>query len=267
MSRISAAAELTSREYKVMLNHRMFNEVKRALKQFGGEIAACFQLVQPIKVRGKLKLAERRCIAFLDTSDHLIDANRLLFRERVNQEKKGRADYTLKCRSPDRFVAAGADLRAGAKLKSKPKLEEDIGPPFVSRYSQSNTVSGPLEAPATLADARRYFPVLGKLKRDGARASLELELLPVNGLRAFERVYKGLEFNFNDMAAEVAVILWSNGEDGRPTVAEFSFRYQVDGRKASRATALAAMLFFERVQQMDWCLPQAPTKTGYIYRQ
>ncbi|MGD9632635.1 MAG: hypothetical protein AB7U97_05095, partial [Pirellulales bacterium] len=179
---------------------------------------------------------------------------------------KRHVEYTLKCRSPDRYVAVGADVRGGGDGKPDVKLEEDIGAPFVSRFSHSGKVAGKRRMPKTLGAAVRYFPALKRLERDGRRCRPGLRLLPVNGLRVYERVYARATVKLVKAEAELAVILWSDGKRGRPLVAELSFRYGVDEAANSRETALAAMRFFEGLQQLDWCRADTRTKTRFVYR-
>ena len=267
MASTSQLSALVSCEYKVMLDHRMFDDAKSVLAMFEAELVVLCKTLPKVKLRGKFKLAEKREIVFLDTIDQLIADNRLILRQRIERVKRRRVEYTLKCRSPDRHFAVGADVRAGRELAAKIKLEEDVGPPFVSRFSLSSTVEGKRRMPRNLREAARYFPVLKRLERDGRRCPLKLKLAPVNGVRAFERVFAGMKLKLPKTNAEVAVILWSNGRRGRPLVAEFSFRYPVDEGSNSRETALAAMRVFESLQQLDWCLPDARTKTRYVYRE
>jgi hypothetical protein len=255
---------VSRREYKVMLDHRLFGERKHAAKSFGLELHACAQRLKGIEYEGEFKQTKKREVSFLDTKDHTIQLNRFVLRQRVDMEKE-KTEYTLKCRSPDRYLAAGADTSEGDGIQGNVKLEEDIGAPFVVRFSHSNTVKGPEAAPATIEEAARLFPVLSRLRRDGEACSKSLTLRPVNAVRTFERVLQGPMLRFNKTVAEVALILWSDGEDGRPLVAEFSFRYGHGQENYSPKTARKAMEFFEDVQTMDWCLLGARTKTQYVY--
>jgi hypothetical protein len=257
---------VSRREYKVMLDHRLFLDRKAAAESFCRELHAVAKRLKKIECDGEFKTMERREITFLDTSDETIRLNRLVFRKRADLEKN-ETEYTLKCRSPDRYVAAGANVEAASGLKGKPKFEEDIGAPFVSRFSHSTTIKGPAKAPSKLKDAAVLFSALGKLKRDGERSADSLELHPVNRMTAFERVLSGPLLRFDDTEAEVALILWSDGSEGRPLVAEFSLRYRHDEEDFSAKAARRAMRFFEEVQRLDWCVPEGKTKTQFAYRE
>jgi hypothetical protein len=164
-------------------------------------------------------------------------------------------------------VAAGAALNAGKRLEGEEKFEEDIASPFLARFSQSNTVVGPAKAPQSLLDAAKLFPQLGRLERDGQPCPSNLELRAVNSMQAYERVLRGPQLKFDGTEASVALILWSDGKDGRPLVAEFSFRYKQKNEAFQTKTSLLAMEFFEELQLLDWCLPDARTKTQFAYRE
>jgi hypothetical protein len=255
---------VSRREYKVMLDHRLFEDRKPAAEAFCRELNACAKRLKGIECDGQFEKTKKRELVFLDTKDHTIHLNRFVFRRRRDLEKD-ETEYTLKCRSPDRYVAAGADVQAARGLEEDVKLEEDIGAPFVVRFSHSNTVPGPAKAPKTLKDAAKLFPALGRLERDGEACSDELELRAVNALEAYERVLEGPTLRFNKTEAEVALILWSDGADGRPLVAEFSFRYGHAEEDYSPKAARKALELFAELERLDWCRPGARTKTQYTY--
>jgi hypothetical protein len=246
---------VSRREYKVMLDHQRFADRKRAAKKLGGELRACCSRLK-VSCNGEFDTTDKREIAFLDTANQTIRENYLVFRQRFGVES-GETEYTLKCRSPDRYVAAGANLRPGKGLEDDPKFEEDIGTPFVSRFSRSNTVFGPEKAPGSFKEAAKLFPVLGNLKGKG-------QLQPVSP-KVYERVLRGPKLKFGGLTAEIALIVWSDGPDSKPVVAEFSFRYKRNESDLSPTVARQAMEFFDAVQRLDWCLPEGRTKTQYAY--
>ena len=98
-----------SREYKVMLDHRMFADRKTAAANLCRELHACAKRLKGIECDGEFEKTKKREIVFLDTADETINLNRFVFRQRKDLEKDI-TEYTLKCRSPDRYVAAGADV-------------------------------------------------------------------------------------------------------------------------------------------------------------
>lgn len=259
--------KVTRREYKVMLEHRMFVERRTAAEAFCRELRACTARLDGVECDGHFEKAKQRQIVFLDTPDNTVLLNGFVFRQRISLSGNRGTEYTLKCRSPDRYVATGADIRAGKGLTGVPKLEEDIGAPFVVRFSHSATVRQDERAPKTLDAAARLFPALGKLLRDGKGCPGKVRLWPLNGMRAYERVLTGPTLRFGKTSAEVALILWSDGPDGRPLCAEFSFRYADKNERYSTDDARLAMTFFADLQRMDWCLSGARTKTQYVYKE
>jgi hypothetical protein len=69
---------------------------------------------------------------------------------------------------------------------------------------------------------------------------------------------------FANTEAQVALILCSDGADGRPLVSEFSFRYLPEDTRRSAGSSEDGHGFFETTQPHYWCLPDARTKTQYI---
>jgi hypothetical protein len=255
---------IDSREYKMMLDQRVFRDWKTAAADFCDEVTE-FTAAFDVRTRGRFKEDKTRTIEFLDTSGLALYANGYVLRQRSKKENGG-SEFTLKCRAADRYIAAGADVRPGKGYKCEPKFEEDIAPPFLSRYSLSSTLKSKQKRPKRLKEAIRLFPVLQSVQRDGSRCDPDIELSVVNGVKAFERVLTGPTFDLGDERADLALILWSNGSKGRPLVAEFSFRYERKGEGFSAPVAQRAHDLFIALQRLDWVHPQAMTKTQYVYR-
>jgi hypothetical protein len=79
-------------------------------------------------------------------------------------------------------------------------------------------------------------------------------------------VWKGPIFSVAEGAStSVALILWSYSWNGRIIAAEFSSRYGNDDEEYSHTTAKTAFDLFAEVQKLDWCLPDAKTKTQLAY--
>lgn len=278
------AMQVKSREYKVIIDSSWLTDVgaskagsladiledardlARSLSpSFGLDVAGGFDSSKP----------KHRTIRFLDTPDFTLRENGLLLRQRVEQDDAG-TDYTLKRRTEDRYVAAGKDFTAADGLKPKSKLEEDIGCPFVSRFSHSITVSldsghelAGERLPATLSAAARLFPGLATVQHDGLPCAPETTLAVV-GRAVHERVFEGPTLRLAPTegmptTATIALILWSKTAKGRTLTAEFSFRYKDDNEAFSPEVASAARRYFEGVQRLDWARPDATTKTQYMY--
>ena len=95
----------------------------------------------------------------------------------------------------------------------------------------------------------------------------------MNDIAAFERVYTGARLVFERVEpgegggkASVALILWTDGEAGRPLGAEFSFRLEDRKERFSRGLSRTSRSYFEAVQRLDRARPAGTTKTGFIYR-
>jgi hypothetical protein len=261
---------IIAREYKVMIDPTRFGDQDAATKLFWEELVDLAR-TESVEANGRVKDVEERRIIFLDTPDQTLRGNNLILRRR--RPRGGEDEYTLKCRSEDRYVAGGTDVEARRGDKPESKFEEDIAPPFRCRFSRSNTVVFSDAVPETIGEAARIFPVIGTIQQEGRPIGKEIPLNVVHKIEAFERVheggklfFKGLGPNGDDVKAKAALIIWSNGEKGRPLVAEFSFRIKSDGEQFTRELALAARSFFDVVQCHDWCLPNALTKTEYVYR-
>ena len=270
---------MTSREYKVIVDGSLFSDVVAALNEILDDVDDLAREVGlGVTEKFDAKDSNERTILFLDTPDYTLRENGLLLRQRVKQ-KSGKTEYTLKCRTEDRYIASGKDLNSNASLKPESKFEEDIGIPFVSRFSHSTTVGlddddelAGEKFPESLSAAGRLFPAVLAVRHDGLPCRPETALAPVNGLKVFERVFKGPEIRFpkgrnhgSSKTATVALILWSKGKKGRILTAEFSFRCEDQNEAFSLELSSAARCFFEGLQRQDWTRPEALTKTQYLY--
>lgn len=255
--------KVVSREYKIMMDHRLFQDRKAALLSFLDEVDSLAKEMDIGFKNGELK-TRKRSIQFLDTIDSTLLLNGLVLRKRIDVETS-KTEFTLKSRSPDRYLAAAAEIQPEKSLKSEMKLEEDISAPFRVQFSHSATCESSGKNLETISDAVKLLPGLARLKRDGIQCDGTIRLHPVNAMTMFERVMKGPSLKFGETDAEIALILWSNGEAGRPLVAEFSFRYADKDENYSEATVRQAKTMFESLQRLDWFLPEGKTKTQFAY--
>lgn len=255
--------KVVSREYKIMMDHRLFTDRKPAIDSFLNELRLLARQLELKYDDDKLTSLKREVI-FLDTSQFSIALNGLILRQRTDMEN-GQVDYTLKYRSPDRYLAAAAKIQAADSDRCEIKLEEDISAPFRIQFSHSSTVQGPKKTPGAIREASAIFPGLARLQRDGETCPGHTRLYPVNAMKMFERVVKGPKLILGETKAEVALILWSNGETGRPMVGEFSFRYRDNSENYAESTVRKAKELFEALQRLDWFLPEGRTKTQFAY--
>ena len=270
---------VTSREYKVIVDRALFADEAGALANI---LADTEELAHALGLHctGEFDAGDpkERSILFLDTPDFTLRQNGLLLRQRIKL-KNDDTEYTLKRRTEDRYIAGGEEIGAGQGLKADVKFEEDIGCPFVSRFSYSVTVSleshAPLAGenfPRTLQAACDLFPGLRAVRRDGAPCDPATPLAPVNDQKVLERVYTEPEIHFAPdgqpgalKPATVALILWSKGKARRVLTAEYSFRYEDKHETFPCDAAVAARRFYTRLQGLDWTQPDATTKTQFMY--
>jgi len=269
--------KIDSREYKLLIHHEPFADPEAAVAAAWEEIAEAVETLPMARTKGQLDERESRSVTFLDTPGHTLRRHGLLLRYRAGD---GAVEYTLKCRSEDRYFAAETDVGATDGLGGDEKLEEDIAPPFVCRTSRSCTVVAADDSearvgamPASLGDAAAMFPILQELRLDGRPCPLETTLAPVNGITVTERVWKGGKVVFDAVNVEgdaekagLALILWSRGESGRPAIAELSFRIKQAESRFGRDLAEAARSFYELLQRLDCARLRGMTKTEYVYR-
>ncbi|MFI4875105.1 MAG: hypothetical protein ACIALR_07200 [Blastopirellula sp. JB062] len=273
---------LTSREYKVMLDAKKFENVDEGAAQFWSDLCYfAYGNSREAAAATPLQLVDEREIAFLDTPDLelLVQHGHVLRRrQKIGDDK---TQYTLKVRSVDRYVAAGAEVAAVEKLSQKQKLEEDLvllsrGPGRAllqhSRFSHSCTAEVKMgrATPDDVAAAARWFPGLKQLAWSEKKRK-EIPLVVVNDFQAHERIYRGAEMVFGEkkeeqVEAEVALLIWTDGQAGPVTAAEFSFRYQDRRERYPAAAAKMAKDFFEALGQLSaWVRPDVATKTAIAY--
>ncbi|MGD9722708.1 MAG: hypothetical protein AB7O59_15350 [Pirellulales bacterium] len=260
--------KVSSREYKVMLDHRLLQSRKAAVAELLADLARTGERVGA-PLANDFDVKERRTIEFLDTADCLLRRNSLILRRRLEADGGNDRQFTLKCRSPDRYVAEHAQVHARRKHEPQPKFEEDIAPPFRSRFSHSSTVKVDKQGaklPKTVAAAAKIFPLLAALNEGDTNGRNRTPLVVVNDFQAKERVWKGPVFALGgDVLATVALIFWSYEWKSRTIAAELSFRY---GDKREQYDPLHAQLacdLFAAVQALEWCLPEGATKTQFAY--
>lgn len=264
--------KVESREYKLMVQPGPFSIREETVKDLWVEID---EILKTLGVRGKGEFEEKesRVVCFIDTPDHTLRQNRLIFRQRQTDKS---LEYTLKCRSEDRYVVAGTEV--GPREKGKSKLEEDIAPPFRCRFSHSASIEFPRDEsnpgphpPLNLKSAAVLFPLLGTLRADGRACAPETSLSLVNHIVVDEEVWKGPRIVFDDRdgqstKATVALILWSRQKRRQVVAAELSFRIKDEEERFSRPVAEAARAVYETMQRLDLARQDGMTKTEYVYR-
>jgi uncharacterized protein YjbK len=83
---------------------------------------------------------EKRQTSYLDTPERALHQQgfALRLREEEDDDDEEGFQINLKYRAPDRYISAAQDL--SSTQEGKTKFEEDILPPFVSKFSHSTSI-------------------------------------------------------------------------------------------------------------------------------
>ena len=251
---------VTSREYKLMLNSDRFRDRAKGAETFLNLIDFLIQKQGgSIEKQGK---EESLHTSYLDTPQFALRQSG--FSLRLREEAKG-FQINLKYRGADRYISAAQDL--SGSQKGKIKFEEDILPPFVSKFSHSNSIETDVMPHfKTIKDVTSLFPGIALLGID--------ENTPVetaNDFRALEVVRKLCKFQFDETEIKASLSFWYLVNDTDwPLVGEFSFDYDAaendesDLEKYSLKVVEGAKGFFNSVQnQTGWLDFTTTTKTGF----
>ena len=210
-----------------------------------------------------------RTISFYDTDKRVLDKNSYIFRERKNLETPIR-EVTLKLRHQDRYFSQDRNMQAAEADGAKTKFEEDIKPVFETLYSFSTTQKvSDTKNLNKLKDVTRLYPGLAdKLDHFDEDEAIGI----VNGFTARELVIEGAKFQIGKnprLDSECALILWydKDGDDKKPLVAEFSFRYGDKDGEYQGNTARRAYDVFRILQNKlkHWIDTDSKTKTAFAY--
>lgn len=269
-----AQQHVVSREYKLMLRASYFTgDADTLLRQAGAYWRAMRQTIRAVvfDTDGDLdSIAKRRAIRFYDTQEHRLQQQAYIFRERVDVVS-GEREVTLKYRHPDRYVAQARNMEAADTERGSSKFEEDIKPPFQSLYSFSTTQKIADDKHLNrMNDSGRLYPGLPEQldTYDGDEA-----ITVVGDFTARELVITGADFQIGKepkVEAECALIAWydAQGDDQKPEVVEFSFKYANSNGQYPGAVARRAYDVFQLLQgkaMASWVDPNSKTKTAYVY--
>jgi hypothetical protein len=225
---------------------------------------------------------------YLDTPGTELRNRGYALRAREDLDDDGQSDgfkVTLKFRSPDRYVAASKDMTCTEKIKEgDDKFEEDILPPFSSKFARSVSFKTDEEP-----DLSRMDKVVGTFP-----GLSELRILPetpvdvVNGFRAYEishrigqlRFVHMVEFAFGldepEFLVKCCLNYWylQKGDEW-PLAAEFSFDFDLPERLRGNENRLehfspevvaGTNVFFRSLQkQAGWLDQTGTTKTAYAF--
>jgi hypothetical protein len=249
---------ITSREYKLILNNDRFHDREQGCREF-------WQLVEYLVKEDDGTIdkkqnddEELRKTWYVDTSELALQRSKFILRVRQEEDEY---KTTLKYRSSDRYLSAAQQIDS---LGGKLKFEEDIMPPFISKFSKSaavKTVGKPVFE--TVADMIKTFPGLQQLN-----LSETTPVAIVNDFVADEVFRKAGQIKFADQepVLKAAFSFWylPDGAGTYPVISEFSFSYEADAEAFPVAIAEAANNFFTALQkQAGWFDRNNDTKTAY----
>ena len=212
---------VTSREYKLLLNVERFHDRATGAAQFLGLLELLVARAGG-QITARQDKVEQRRTSYLDTVGLNLQREGFVLRLREELPASALWQINLKYRSPDRYLAAVCDLSGPGD--SKIKFEEDILPPFVSKFSHSNTIKvGAEPTLETLEQAIALFPGL-----KGIALPTATKIATVNDFIAEETVLKVRKFTFTDaLELKASLSFWYHdpAQKGWPLVVEFSFDY------------------------------------------
>lgn len=261
---------VTSREYKLMLNTDRFKDREKGCQVFLNLIEFLIQKEDGvIEEAGKDINEEKRHTSYLDTPELALRQHGYSLRLRREDGTEGGFQITLKYRASDRYIAANQDL--SSTQKSKHKFEEDILPPFVSKFSQSVSIKFSKKPDLTsMQQIVALFPGLKKLLIDE-----KTPIKTINEFEAFEVVRKLCKFHFTkstDIKASLSFWYLTEEMNDWPLVGEFSFDYdmpddEINEEKLEKYPAQVVEgtnRFFSALQsQVGWINFNATTKTAF----
>ena len=277
---------ITSREYKLMLNTERFRDRKAAASLFWKLLTFLVEnqgnTVIPDAADPDKDTEKRRTTWYLDTPGYELQRANVTLRVREEVDAKKSYTITLKYRAPDRYTAAGCDVTCTQEVKDDDvKFEEDVVPPFVSKFSNSVSFkSKELPGLETIADLVDLFPGLRQIGM-----TITTPLAVVNGFRAHEvqhylgklkvdKLPTARGAGLPDFVVKVALNHWylRADENDYPLVTEFSFSCDANAVEADHleqfpptVIAGANRLFRDVQNQAGWLAPFGSTKTAYVF--
>lgn len=256
---------VTSREYKLMLNTDRFKDRAQGSKVFLELIDFLIKKEGGTVIERQDK-EERRRTSYLDTAD--LALRQKGFALRLREEAKNGFKINLKYRASDRYISAAQDV--SSPRSDDTKFEEDILPPFISKFSHSTSIeSETLPDLSSIREVVALFPGVAKLGIDQ-----DAPIKTVNDFVAEEVVRKLCKFQFKEAPTiKASLSFWylTKEENDWPLVAEFSFNYEMLGQpdkgkpdQYPTHVVEGANGFFRALQsQVGWLDLNGTTKTAF----
>jgi len=256
---------VTSREYKLMLNVDRFKDRQQGVEAFS-RIVGFLAGKEGGEITEPQDTEEKRITSYLDTPELALRQQGFSLRLRDETGSDGGFQVNLKYRASDRYLSASRDLSASEK--GKPKFEEDILPPFVSKFSHSMTIKKKTTPElSSIEQVSALFPGLALLGIDGKTV-----VKTIKNFSAVEIVRDFCKIKFGRArAVKASLSFWylPGNENNWPLVAEFSFDYEAtvsENGLESYPTELveATNRFFSALQnQAGWVDLNGTTKTAF----
>lgn len=269
--------QITSREYKLMLNTSRFQDRKKGIKAFWDVVKYVVNKMHDaheikLKTQNLEKPFKERLTWYMDTTPgNDFNAAGWVLRMREKEENgKQKFKTTLKYRSPDHFISASKDLSAKANVeKGLPKFEEDVVPAFSSKFSHSTSVETEKDDPfKDFGDVAELFPGIMELK-----LADDIKIHKVNDFTAREVVYRIGNFKVgngdDNIKVKCCFSFWylAGKEDMYPLAVEFSFDYDRPEEKdfPLHVCEAAKCIFSTLQKQSGWVDLSGTTKTAFAY--
>jgi uncharacterized protein YjbK len=263
---------ITSREYKLILNIDRFKNREEGSEAFC-KIVEYLLKQQEGKIDKQKNQEEHRKTWYIDTNTLALREQGFILRLREedddDDENIKKYKVTLKYRSGDRYLAAAQNL-ASSSQESDFKFEEDIMPPFTSKFSHSCSIKTKNEPIfQTMGDAINLFPGLGNFE-----IPEDTPIKIVGNFKAHEIFRKAGKIKFSHQETEIKACFsfWYLLEEDiiPPLIGEFSFDYDApDGKPEEFSTEVVANTnrFFTTLQRYaaGWLNFDTTTKTAFAY--
>ena len=245
-----------------MLNTHRFRDKDQGAEEFQ-ELIAFLITKEGGTVVERQKKEERRHTSYLDSAQFALRQNG--FSLRLREEEDG-FQVNLKYRDADRYISSSKDL--SASREGKIKFEEDILPPFTSKFSHSNSIESNERPPLNaIKEVTSLFPGLKELDIDE-----DTPVTTAKNFKALEVTRKLCKFQFEEPEIiKASLSFWYLLNDTHwPLVAEFSFDYEAkktgkgELELYSTSVVKGASDFFRSVlNQTGWLDLTTTTKTAF----
>lgn len=212
---------------------------------------------------------ERRQTSYLDTPEGALRQQGFALRLREEDDDEEEFQINLKYRASDRYISAAQGL--SSPQEGKTKFEEDILPPFTSKFSHSTSIKTDKDPElGSMNKVMALFPGLRELDIDENAA-----VKTVSDFKALEIVRNLCKLEFDEgFVIKASLSFWylMEEKDEWPLVVEFSFDYDVLDSGADREklemyphrTVEGAKLLFDALQKQEgWINFGATTKTAF----